>query len=107
VLLTVAVEGRGIDDLLAKIDAHHAYLATSGEGARRRAAGRRSDFVRALRDELDRRIAHALDDGACAAVLGAVEEGTLDPYAAMRRVFADPRFAEALLGDPGGEGGST
>ena len=106
VLLTVAADGKGIAELVTKVNEHHAYLTQSGEGARRNAAGRRTDFERALRDELDRRIARALDDGACAAVVGAVEQGTLEPYAAMRRVLADPRFAGALLGDSGGESNS-
>ena len=107
VLLTVAADGKGIAELVAEIDAHHAFLAASGEGARRSAAGRRTDFVRALRDELDRRLARALADGACAAVVNAVEQGALDPYAAMRRVFADPEFAGVLLGEPGGESGAS
>ena len=36
----------------------------------------------------------------------AVEQGALDPYAAMRRVFADPDFAGVLLGEPGENGAS-
>jgi LAO/AO transport system kinase len=99
VLLTVAADGTGLPELLARIEAHHAYLDASGEGARRSAAGRRADFLRTLRDELDRRAERALDGGTCAAVLRAVEQGTLDPYAAMRRVLADPTFAATLLGD--------
>jgi LAO/AO transport system kinase len=105
VLLTVASDGKGIDELVAKVDAHHAYLVASGEGARRQAAGRRTDFARALRDEIDRRIARALTDGACAAVVDAVEQGSLDPYAAMRRVLADPGFAGVVLGESSGENG--
>ena len=105
VLLTVASDGKGIDELVAQVDAHHAYLAASGEGARRQAAGRRTDFARALRDEIDRRIARALTDGACAAVVDAVEQGSLDPYAAMRRVLADPGFAGVVLGESSGGNG--
>ena len=53
------------------------------------------------------RVDRALDDGAGAAVVRAVEEGALDPYAAMRRVLRDPAFAGALLADPGGERGAS
>ncbi len=105
VLLTVASDGKGIDELVAQVEAHHAYLGTSGEGARRNASGRRTEFARALRDEVDRRVARALTEGACAAVVDAVEQGSLDPYAAMRRVLADPAFAGVILGDSTGENG--
>ena len=40
VLCGSAAEGRGIDELIDAIDDHQAYLARSGEGARRREAGR-------------------------------------------------------------------
>jgi LAO/AO transport system kinase len=107
VLLTVASDGTGLDAVMAQVDAHQAYLAASGEGARRSAAGRRTDFLRSLRDELGRRIDRALDGGAGAAVVRAVEEGALDPYAAMRRMLRDPAFTGALLADPGGESGAS
>lgn len=99
VLLTVAQDGTGIDALVDAITRHQHHLASSGDGARRAAAGRRTDFVATLRDEVNRRIDRALADGPVAAVAAAVEEGALDPYAALRRVFADPRFARALTDD--------
>ena len=103
VLLTVASEGRGVDDLVARIEAHQAYLDASGEGARRAAAGRRTDFLRAIHDEVGRRLERALAQGPAASVIAAVEEGGLDPYVALQRVLADPTFAGALLRDPVGE----
>jgi LAO/AO transport system kinase len=106
VLLTVASEGRGIDELVAEIDAHHAYLDASGDGARRAAAGRRTEFIRALHDEVGRRLERALAAEPAAAVVAAVEEGTLDPYVALRRVIADPSLAGALFGDMSGEHGA-
>lgn len=105
VLLTVASEGRGVEDLVARIDAHHAYLDASGDGARRAAAGRRTDFIRAVHDEVGRRLERALAAGPAAAVVAAVEQGTLDPYGALQRVFADPALAAALLGDRGAKSG--
>jgi len=103
VLLTVAQDGTGIDALVDAITRHQQHLASSGDGAQRAAAGRRTDFVATLRDEVNRRIDRALADGPVAAVAAAVEEGALDPYAALRQVFADPRFARALTDDGRGE----
>lgn len=100
VLLTVAAEGRGVDELVARIAAHHAYLDASGDGARRAAAGRRTDFVRAVRDEIGRRLERALSAGAAATVVAAVEQGAIDPYAALQRVLADPAVARTLVGEP-------
>ncbi|MBX3027703.1 methylmalonyl Co-A mutase-associated GTPase MeaB [bacterium] len=100
VLLTVAVEGKGIPELVTQVAAHRAYLDASGEGARRMAAGRRSELMHTLRDELDRRASRALAGATCATVVRAVEQGALDPYAAMRQILADPAFADALLAEP-------
>jgi LAO/AO transport system kinase len=104
VLLTVAQDGTGIDALVDAIARHQHHLDSSGDGPRRAAAGRRTDFVAALRDEVSRRIDRALAEGPVAAVAAAVEGGELDPYAALRRVLADPHFARALTDDGRGEG---
>ncbi len=95
VVPTVASEGRGIDALLGTIDAHGAYLARSGDGATRAAAGRDEAFVSALREELGRRLEVALRAGAFDDVLGAVRRGDIDPYTAMVRVLSDPDLGAA------------
>lgn len=105
VLLTVAQDGTGVDALVAAIGEHQQHLVTSGDGARRAAAGRRTDFVAALRDEVGRRIDRALADGSVAAVVSAVENGGLDPYAALRQVFGDPHFVRAVGGERDEGGG--
>jgi len=104
VLLSVASERRGIDEVLAVLEAHHRHLEDSGEGAARAAVGRHDEFVAALRDEVGRRLERGLRDDALAAVLEAVRSGRLDPYAALRQVLADPRFVERLLAAPGAPG---
>jgi LAO/AO transport system kinase len=95
VVQTVASEGRGTTELLAAIAAHGEYLARSGDGAARAAAGRDEAFVGALREELGRRIEAALRAGAFDDVLAAVRRGDLDPYAAMVRVLGHPGLAAA------------
>jgi len=95
VLATVASEGRGIEALLEAIDAHGAYLARSGDGAARAAAGRHEAFVSALREELGRRVEIALRAGAFGDVLAAVRRGDIDPYTALVQVLSDPGLSAA------------
>jgi LAO/AO transport system kinase len=101
VLLTVASEGRGIDELLGMLDAHAAHLRDSGDGARRAADGRHDEFVAALRDELARRLDRGLRRGPLATVAESVRNGALDPYAALRQILADPQLLETLLAAQG------
>jgi LAO/AO transport system kinase len=102
VLLTVASEGRGVDELVAAIAAHQQYLAASGEGARREAAGRHQEFADALRDAVSGRLERALRNGAIGAIVRQVERGEVDPYAALARVLADPALLRAMLSEPEG-----
>jgi LAO/AO transport system kinase len=103
VLLTVAAEGQGVEELLRALDAHHEYLQRSGDGATRAARGRHDEFVGALRDELARRLERGLHDGALAALADSVRRGDVDPYAALQQVLGDRRLVESLLaGVPGG-----
>src|SRR5262245_59100156 len=81
VRLTVATEGRGVDELVSVIGAHQRYLASSGEGARRAAAGRRQEFADALRETLAERVDQALHNGAVGAIVAQLERGEIDPYA--------------------------
>jgi LAO/AO transport system kinase len=99
VLLTVAAEGKGIDELLLALDGHHAALAQSGDGAARAARGRHDEFVGALRDELSRRLEHGLRSDALAALVESVRRGDIDPYAALQQVLADPTLVDRLLAD--------
>lgn len=108
VLLTVAVDGLGIPELLQTLDAHHEHLVRSGDGAARLAAARHEEFVGALREELGRLLDRALRDGWLGELTAAVERGEIDPYCALQQVFADGYVASALVqrGRPGGIGSS-
>jgi len=102
VLLTVAAEGSGVAELVDAIDRHRRFLAESGEGARRAAAGRHAEFVGALHDELGRRLERALRNGALDGLLAQVERGEVDPYAALARVLGDRRLFTTLGDDADG-----
>jgi LAO/AO transport system kinase len=97
VLLTTATQGEGLDGLVAAIEEHRAYLASSGEGERRAVTGRRHEFMELLRDHLNRRLERGLRSGAAAALLERVERGELDSYGAVRRLTEDDAALVALL----------
>ncbi len=101
VLMTVATRGEGIGELVAAIDRHRDFLADSGRGEQRSAAGRRGDLVRVLRDEIDRRLEQALDQQPLAALLRQVEDGQIDPYSAALQVMGDPQIVSQILATTG------
>ena len=92
VLTTVASKGEGIADLLAALDRHHEYLATSGKLTERRkrrlAARTRAVVNRAIRQWIwDETQAEAL----VARRLDEVAAGTLSPYDVAAEVLEQVR----------------
>jgi LAO/AO transport system kinase len=98
VLLASATAGSGIEALVAAVGSHRDYLRDSGQEGARHAAGRRDEFVAALRDELTLRIERAVHNGVFAGLLEEVESGAIDSYTALHRVLDDRRLLEAMLG---------
>jgi LAO/AO transport system kinase len=78
-VVTQAVEGRGIDELVGAIERHVAYLNETGEIERRR----RDAFTHQVRQLALGRIASRLDG-----VLQSQPRGDLDPYEAAERVLS-------------------
>jgi len=101
VLMTVATDGKGIDELVEALDRHSEYLRSSGSGARRGAAGRRSEFLAVLRDEIGRRIEGALADERLGGLLDRVQQGDVDPYGAALELVGDRALLERILAQPG------
>ena len=91
VLQTVASTGQGIDELLAEVDRHAAWLRESGELARRRTVRARREVeaiaLAALRERWGRADAGADLD----ALAERVVAGAVDPYAAADELLADGR----------------
>ncbi len=96
VLLTQADRGQGVAELLAAIEDHRAFLARSGHGEAKTAAGRREEFLQLLRDEVMRRLELALDDGKFAALMQQIKRGEVDPYLAALRALESGEVAAAL-----------
>jgi LAO/AO transport system kinase len=84
---TVAVKGEGVDDLVAAIEEHRAWMESSGELRRRRLRRARDEIetiaVTALRSRFGGLSGHADLDHLAAAVVG----GETDPYRAADTVL--------------------
>jgi LAO/AO transport system kinase len=81
VLLTVATEGRGVDEVVDAVERHRAAAEASGELARRRRAG----LERLTREVVERSLRQMVwdndtADARLAAGLDAVVRGTSSPY---------------------------
>ena len=88
VVSTVAVRGEGIDDLVAALDAHRAWLDGSGARAVRRRARAAAEIEAIALDQVRSRIGDVRGAGALPGLADRVVAGDLDPY----------RAADALLG---------
>ena len=98
VLLVSARDGRGVDALIAALDAHRRHLSESGEGAARRLRGRQA----LVADALERRYgSYGVDrvggrEALCARVRGAPERSGFALVLALGR-----EIEAALHGSPG------
>jgi len=85
VVMTVATTGEGIDDLTREIDGHAAWLADSGELARRRTARARREVEAIALTALREQWAHAAQGAGgndLDRLAARVAAGEIDPYAA-------------------------
>jgi LAO/AO transport system kinase len=91
VVRTVAVRGEGIDELVAALDAHRAWLDRSGDRLRRRRARAVAEIEALTLEQVRRRIG---DLQVAARLADRVAAGELDPY----------RAADELLRTVGAQG---
>lgn len=91
-LLTTAYRGEGVDDLVAAIDRHRAYLEATGGMVQRRRAGIRAQLRQMVEADLLRRMwADPVLASRLAAAADEVDQRREDPLAAAQRL------AEGLL----------
>jgi len=88
IVSTVAVTGEGIAELAAKLDAHRAWLDSSGQGERRRLARARGEITVLALAELRQRMGGLPGDSAVDALAARVAAGELDPYSAADELIA-------------------
>jgi LAO/AO transport system kinase len=88
IVSTVAATGEGIAELAARLDAHWAWLGSSGEGERRRLARARGEITVLALAELRQRMGGLPGDSAVDALAAKVAAGELDPYSAADELIA-------------------
>jgi LAO/AO transport system kinase len=90
IVKTVAARDRdnGIDEVLAKIDAHHGWLESSGEGRRRRVERAAREVEAIALASLRARMGDVHGSAALSALAQAVVAGETDPYSAADDLVA-------------------
>jgi len=86
VVRATAATAGGIGELVDAIDKHRAWLASSGDGERRRVRRATQEIRSIALAMLSARIGLRADDPRLAEMAAAVAAGTTDPYAAARRL---------------------
>ncbi|WP_367135989.1 methylmalonyl Co-A mutase-associated GTPase MeaB [Saccharothrix sp. HUAS TT1] len=86
VVKTVAARAEGLDEVVAAVDAHHAWLVERGELGRRRAARAAGEVEAIALARLRSRIGGLRGAAALGTLAERVVAGELDPYAAADRL---------------------
>ncbi len=87
VLQTVALEGKGIEQVVDAVARHQAHLTESGEGQTRRRARLAAELEAILRETLLRQLVTKLAPGAIAGLVDRVEARQIDPYTAVEQLL--------------------
>lgn len=88
IIKAVASRGEGIDELLAALDAHHEWLVSSGDLARRRRARAAEEIEAIAVAGLRRRMGDLRDGRRLLDLAERVVEGDVDPFAAADELVA-------------------
>ncbi len=84
IIQTVAIQGRGIEELMTALDQHRAHLRASGEGARRERDQLAHELELRLRDALLAGLLTRLGNGPFRAALDQILARQIDPASAAR-----------------------
>jgi LAO/AO transport system kinase len=97
VIRTVAPRGEGVEEVVAAIDAHTAFLSKTGQAAVRREKRIRARLLALLAERFRRTVqAQPTDREGLSEAVARVAERREDPYAATARLF-DRLFREAAI----------
>jgi LAO/AO transport system kinase len=88
IVSTSAMSGEGIDDLVARLNAHAAWLAESGEGERRRVARAREEITVLAVAQVRERLGALPGESRLEDLAGQVAVGKLDPYSAADQLIS-------------------
>ncbi len=87
VLQTVAIEGKGILELVERVRAHKTYLLSSGEWLAREIKRSRQELERMLRDRFMAQFLDKIPGDSREQFVSAVVRREIDPYTAVDRLF--------------------
>ena len=87
IVQTIAVQGKGIDELLEAIDAHRTHLASDGRRAARETSQIADELVERLRAALFARWLDAHSDESILAAAAQVQARTVTPYEAVDKLL--------------------
>jgi LAO/AO transport system kinase len=88
IVSTTAMSGEGIDDLVARLNAHASWLAESGEGERRRVARAREEITVLAVAQVRERLGALPGEARLEELAGQVAVGKLDPYSAADQLIS-------------------
>jgi LAO/AO transport system kinase len=88
IVSTTAMSGEGIDDLVARLNAHAEWLAESGEGERRRVARAREEITVLAVAQVRERLGALPGEARLEELAGQVASGKLDPYSAADELIS-------------------
>jgi len=97
VLLTEAVKGDGIAELVSALESHYRYVRESGMIEVRRKEGRKMILLALMRERLWKRfLARVEKEGSLAEAIDGMDEGSLDPYSASEKVVGSASLHSVL-----------
>lgn len=87
VMQTIALESKGIEDLVAKVIDHHEYLVSSGEWFQRELQRSRREIERLLQNQIVSRMQRFVLAEQREQLVTAVAKRDMDPYTAAEQLF--------------------
>jgi LAO/AO transport system kinase len=87
IIETVAIDGRGIDELYDAIAAHRAHLESDGELTKRRGARLRDELRAIVLERLARRVDDVCTGDAFESLVNEIVARDVDPYTAADRLL--------------------
>lgn len=84
---TIAIEGKGVEEVVEAVHSHKAYLNSSGELAERELARSRRKIDAMLQEAFADRLYDAVEPTEIEGIVAAVAERRLDPYSAVEQLL--------------------
>jgi LAO/AO transport system kinase len=91
---TVALDGTGLDELVSQLDAHRAYLRSSGRLEAKERARAQANLVELLRQELFSRFLLSLETGELEDAVSDIASRQMSPYETLERLLNTPKTPE-------------